>query len=57
MSVTISKWFCGYNWHETTSSVWITNSERQVMEKLGHMIPFDACFFDLNVILNHSNIS
>lgn len=26
------------------------------MEKLGHMIAIDACFFDLNVILNHSNI-
>ena len=27
------------------------------MEKLGHMLPIDACFFDLNAILNHSNIS
>ena len=30
------------------------NNERQVMGKLGLVIPIDTCLFDVNLILNHS---
>ena len=44
----------GYNWHKTTSSVWIMNSERKVMGTLGHVIPIIYAPFALMSPSNYS---